>query len=193
MAASLSALYRIVSTLCLIQIVSGIVTMRSFGWNETGESQLMLIFYALFVIVSLHQLSASTRHNGHRLSRVDKHIQSLTTLLMGGVLILLTATIFLFTRGSETVFPPCVAERFMSRRCAPIVIDLALPAVTVGILLSAVNRVARRARAIHGDERVPLPPPPPPPEVLVPAWSLGHVSETQQDLAGTIRLWNNNR
>ncbi|KAJ7696671.1 hypothetical protein B0H17DRAFT_1052700 [Mycena rosella] len=89
---------------------------------------------------------------------------------------------FLFTRGTEHVLSPCFADAFMSARCAPLPLDLALPLAICATLLCALGRIAHRARAINGEEMVPLPPPPPPPPPpakLVLAWSLGNVAETE--------------
>ncbi|KAJ6529831.1 hypothetical protein B0H19DRAFT_1193340 [Mycena capillaripes] len=226
MVAALSTLYRVIFILCLLQIVSGIWTMHSFGFEETGQSSssssmqfhespfwsrgiaahvddFRTIYWRGDVspvcfhsslppqgLLLIHFASAqSTRRTNHRFSRIDKHIQMLTTLLMAGFLILLTATIFLFTRGHE-VLAPCVADMFTGSTCGPIIVDLALPVIILVILLSAVNRISSRARAIHGDARIELPPPPPPPPTLVPAWSLGNVAETEEGDRGGIRLSN---
>ncbi|KAJ7935753.1 hypothetical protein B0H13DRAFT_1947123 [Mycena leptocephala] len=188
---TLSSIYQLVSLLCVFEIVSGAWTIASFGFGETGESQLMLMFYAAFSVVALYPLTTSVHRTDHRLSRVDKHVQALSVLLMGWFLILLTATIFLFTRGHDRVLPLCFTDTFqvLSVRCTSIVIDLTLPVAIIAILFSAVCRIALRARAIHGDEMVPLPPPPPPPPPpvqLVPAWALGNVAETEE--SGRYRI-----
>ncbi|KAK7033723.1 hypothetical protein R3P38DRAFT_2914484 [Favolaschia claudopus] len=182
---SLSSRYHFVSILCSVQIVCGVLTMRSFGFQETGESQLMLIFYAFFNIILLHRLTRSTRRADHQLSRVDKHIHMLSVLSLSGFLILFIAIIFLFTRGHEVITPCFDLSRLYHARtqckCAPLLIDLTLPVLIVGILFCAIPQIALRARTQHGEAmvQVPIPPPPPPPVQLVPAWALGNVCDTE--------------
>ncbi|KAJ7922013.1 hypothetical protein B0H13DRAFT_1984089 [Mycena leptocephala] len=132
---TLSSIYQLVSVLCVFEIVSGAWTIASFGFGETGESQLMLMFYAAFSVAALYPLTTSAHRTDHRLSRVDKHVQALSVLLMGWFLILLTATIFLFTRGHDRVLPLCFTDTFqvLSVRCTPIVIDLTLPVAIIAI------------------------------------------------------------
>ncbi|KAF7360070.1 hypothetical protein MVEN_00735100 [Mycena venus] len=190
---SLSSLYCLVSILCVLQILSSILTMSNFEFGETCKSPFSLqldlistqvpsqffhICYAGYALGAMQYLIPATRRTDHPRSNVNDHISSLASVVLAGFLAYLVASMLIFA--PDNVIPPCVANRFMSVQCAPLMLDLTVPVAIVAILLFAVFRIHHLSRAIYGNELIALSPPPPPPTVLVPAWGMGTVAEVAQ-------------
>ncbi|KAJ7464095.1 hypothetical protein FB451DRAFT_1264642 [Mycena latifolia] len=152
---SLTGLYRLICILCLAQIICSAWTMRTFGFTETGwgsgESQLMLMLGAAFTIPLVYRLAVHMRRTDQRFSRVDKHIEGLGMLLCFWILDFVAAGVFLFTRAGTTVLSPCFSDWFMTARCAPLAVGIALPLAVCATLLYMIVRIGWRARAMHGD------------------------------------------
>ncbi|KAJ7739247.1 hypothetical protein DFH07DRAFT_840302 [Mycena maculata] len=172
---SLASLYRLVLVLCLLQIVSGICTIRVFGLTLTGGSHFVQMLFVALSIPMLYYLTKCSRRTDRWLSRVDHHILVLACLITNWGMATLITLFFQSTIDFTVIISPCANEMFMIARCAPVVLNTALPIASISILYHASGRIARRARDIHGEEMVVLP------QKIVPAWSLGTVSETDSD------------
>ncbi|KAJ7464132.1 hypothetical protein FB451DRAFT_1370486 [Mycena latifolia] len=173
---SLVNLYRFVCVLCLSELVSSVWTIRNFGLASTGESQLFFVMAAAFTLPLAYRLAELSRRPEHPLAHVYKHIRALLFLMLISILGVAAGVAFLVGRGTDTVLAPCFAEWFLSARCAPVTLDMALPVAVLATLFCAIVRITRRAHAIHGEGMVPRPVTP----TFVPAWELGNVAEMER-------------
>ncbi|KAJ7198157.1 hypothetical protein GGX14DRAFT_573716 [Mycena pura] len=170
-------LYRLVCILCLFQFVSGVLTIRYFGLADSGLSQLFWATGAGLTLVIAYRLLQITRRPEHRLARVDRHVLAILLLVAISIFYGAFGVAFLVPGlGRPTVLAPCFAVGFMSARCVPVALDIALPGAVFTTLTFAIVRIRRRASTIYGDEMVLRPVTP----TLMPAWELGNVAEMER-------------
>ncbi|KAJ7831751.1 hypothetical protein B0H13DRAFT_2113176 [Mycena leptocephala] len=77
---SLSSLYWLVSILCVLQAASSVLTIRIFGWPDTGP-QFFLLAHAVPTFAVMQYLIPSTRRIDHRLSLVNNHVEPLKRII----------------------------------------------------------------------------------------------------------------
>ncbi|KAJ7846591.1 hypothetical protein B0H14DRAFT_2771641 [Mycena olivaceomarginata] len=170
---SLTSLYHLICALNLAQLALGAWTLHSFGFRETGGAQLMLMFVALYIFLLMYLLTKYQRRAGNRLSRVREHITFLVIMVGFWLCADILAAAFLVVWAAS-----CPPSQLLSLRCSPLALGLFLPLVGYDVFsvdVHAMRLIMARARAMYGEEMVPVPPSTPPPPELVPAWALGRI------------------
>ncbi|KAJ7351359.1 hypothetical protein DFH08DRAFT_98827 [Mycena albidolilacea] len=130
--------------------------MHNFDWKETAEAQFTLMFVALYTPPMIYLLTRYQRRAEHRLSRVHENTNFLAFMVIFWSVAEVFATAFIVMRASMPG-ASCPLSRLLSLRCLPLALSLLLPLANCAIFVHATRLIGARARAIYGEEMVPLP------------------------------------
>ncbi|KAJ7351368.1 hypothetical protein DFH08DRAFT_957689 [Mycena albidolilacea] len=96
------------------------------------------------------------RRAKHRLSRIHENINFLAFMVCFWSVAEVFAAAFVVMRAS-TVGTVCPPSRLRRLRCSPFVLSLFLPLVDCAIFIHATRLIRAPARAMYGEQMVPLP------------------------------------
>ncbi|KAJ7351378.1 hypothetical protein DFH08DRAFT_1078412 [Mycena albidolilacea] len=153
---SLASLYTLIYALNIVQIALGAWIMHNFDWKETAEAQFTLMFVALYALPMIYLLTRYQRRTEHRLSRVHENTNFLAFMVIFWSVAEVFAIAFVVMRAS-TAGASCPPRRLLSLRCLPLVLSLLLPLAHCVIFVHVAKLIRERARAMYGEEMVPLP------------------------------------